>query len=174
MVEVILTEDVPKLGQAGDVVRVRSGYGRNYLLPQGKAMLATRGRVADLEHKRRLIEEKQRKLVGDLQGVARQLDGTEIEFEMNASAEGKLFGSVTLARIAEELATRGFSLDRRKITLAESIKRVGDYDVTIKLHREVEAAIRVRVVSSGTEPEMEPEVAPEIGQAVGTGDIDEE
>lgn len=172
--EVILTEDVPKLGGAGDVVRVRSGYGRNYLLPQGKAMLATRGRVADLAHKRRVIDEKQRKQIGDMQQVASQLKGIEIVFEMNASAEGKLFGSITNAKIAEALASRGFTVDRRKIVLADTLRQVGEYEVTIRLHREVEAAIKVSVVSSGLAPEPEPEVAPEIGQAVGTGDIDDE
>ena len=147
-VEVILTEDISTLGNAGEVVRVRPGYARNYLLPQGKAMLATKGRVRELEHKRRVIEEKIRKQVSGHELTAKQLEQTELEFQMLAGEEGKLFGSVTNADIAARLEERGIKLDRRKIVLKEPIKQLGEYEVTLKLHREVSARIRVKVVAS--------------------------
>ncbi len=147
-VEVILTEDISTLGNAGEVVRVRPGYARNYLLPQGKAMLATKGRVRELEHKRRVIEEKIRKEVGGHELVAKRLEQTELEFQVLAGEEGKLFGSITNADIAARLGEQGIKLDRRKIELSEPIKQLGEYEVTLKLHRAVSTQIRVKVVAS--------------------------
>jgi large subunit ribosomal protein L9 len=98
--EIILTEDVAKLGHAGDIVRVKDGYARNYLLPRGKAMLATRGRVREIEHKKQVVAEKMRKEVSSLEGVARQVAALSLEFEARAGEEGKLFGSVTNVDIA--------------------------------------------------------------------------
>ncbi len=147
-VEVILTEDISTLGSAGEVVRVRPGYARNYLLPQGKAMLATKGRVRELEHKRRVIEEKIRKEVGGHELVAKRLEQTEFEFQVLAGEDGKLFGSITNADIAGRLGEQGIKLDRRKIELVEPIKQLGEYEVTLKLHRKVSTQIRVKVVAS--------------------------
>ncbi len=147
-VEVILTEDISTLGSAGEVVRVRPGYARNFLLPQGKAMLATKGRVRELEHKRRVIEEKIRKEVGVHELVAKRLEQTELEFQVLAGEEGKLFGSITNADIAGRLGEQGIKLDRRKIELVEPIKQLGEYKVTLKLHPEVSTQIRVKVVAS--------------------------
>ncbi len=144
----ILTEDLSNLGYAVEIVRVRPGYARNYLLPQGKAMLATKGRVRELEHKRRVIEEKIRKEVGGHELVAKRLEQTELEFQVLVGAEGKLFGSITNADIAGRLGEQGIELDRRKIELSEPIKRLGEYKVTLKLHREVSTQIRVKVVAS--------------------------
>ena len=146
-IEVILTTDVPKLGEAGNVVRVRPGYARNYLLPQGKALLATRARVSELDHKRRMIEEKVRKDVGAHEAVARRLGETQLEFTRKAGEEGKLFGSVTSGDIVERLAQQGVEVDRRKIVLEHSIKEIGDHAVEIRLHREVRAQIQVKVVA---------------------------
>ncbi len=146
--EVILTEDIPKLGNAGDVVRVKAGYGRNYLLPQGKALLATKGRVKDLEHKLRVIEEKIKKTIKEHEDVALRLGKIEIVFAMQAGDEGKLFGSVTSSDITVKLKEQGFDLDRRKISLEEPIKAVGDYEVELKLHREVMAKIKVKVTAA--------------------------
>jgi large subunit ribosomal protein L9 len=146
-VEVILTEDVSTLGHAGQVVRVRPGYARNYLIPQGKALLATKGRVRELEHKKRVIEEKIRKEVTGYEAVARSLADIKLEFQVLAGAEGKLFGSVTNADVAARLAEQGIKLDRRKIELHEPIKKLGEYELTIRLHRDVSAPIRVKVVA---------------------------
>ena len=142
--QVILTEDIPKLGEAGEVVRVRAGFGRNFLLPQGKAMLATPGRVKQIEHQRRMVSEKQRKEMSVQEEVARGLATVDLAFEMQASSEGRLFGSVTNADIAGRLAEAGFQIDRRKIELAEPIKQVGDHSVSVRLHREVIAELAVK------------------------------
>jgi large subunit ribosomal protein L9 len=152
---VILTEEVPKLGDAGDVVTVKAGYGRNYLLPQGKAMLATERRVKELEHKRRIIEEREKKNVKDLEGKASSLAAVDLSFEMQASQEGKLFGSVTNSDIAGRFAEQGIKVDRRKIVLGEPIKSVGEHDVTVRLHREVSVPVKVTVVSIGAPPAEE-------------------
>jgi large subunit ribosomal protein L9 len=139
-------------------------------------MLATRGRVSDLEHKRRVVEDKQRKAVAGFEAHARALGEIELEFAMNTSDEGKLFGSVTNAHIAERLKERGVEVDRRKIDLDEHLKQVGEYQVPIRLHREVTAQVRVRVVSTGGPPEeAEPEVEEPtlVLEAVGTGDSEE-
>lgn len=142
----ILKEDVPKLGEAGDVVTVRPGYGRNYLIPQGKALLATEGRIQQHEHQKRIIDDKLRKEIGAHEAVARSLDGIELAFEVQVGEEGRLFGSVTNTDIQHRLTERGFELERRKIQLPEPIKQVGDYTVTVRLHREVQAEIKVSVV----------------------------
>ena len=172
--EVILTTDIAKLGNAGDVVRVKDGYGRNYLLPQGKAMLATKGRVAELEHKRRVIEELERKEIGGHEQTAKRLAGTELRFCVQAGEEGKLFGSVTAAEIARQLAELGFEVERRRVELAEPIKQLGRYDIQVGLHREVKAPIIVHVVSAAAEAPADdaaPDDAPEAGDEV---DRDEE
>ena len=155
--QLILTEDIPKLGDAGDVVKVKAGYGRNYLIPRGKAQLATPGRVRELEHQKRVIEEKVKKEVGALQGKAAEVAKVSLEFEMQSNAEGKLFGSVTNADIAERLAALGHQVDRRKIALAEPIKQVGDHQVTVRLHRQVkvEIALRVSAVVGAPQPPAE-------------------
>jgi len=141
----ILKEDVPKLGDAGDVVTVRPGYGRNYLIPQGKAQLATEGRIQQLDHQKRVIDDRQRKEIGAHEAVARSLDGVALAFEVQVGEEGKLFGSVTNSDIQHRLSERGFELERRKIQLPEPIKQIGDYVVTVRLHREVRAEIKVSV-----------------------------
>jgi large subunit ribosomal protein L9 len=153
--EIILTEDIPKLGHAGDLVRVKNGYARNYLLPRGMALLATRGRVREIEHKKRVIEEKNRKEVHGHEAIARQLSAAELEFEVHASEEGKLFGSVTNADIAEQLREKGIEVERRKIDLPEPIKQVGEYTVAVRLHRQVTAEVAVRVTSVDAPPPSE-------------------
>jgi large subunit ribosomal protein L9 len=146
--QVILAEDITKLGHAGDVVRVKAGYARNYLLPRGKAMIATAGRVRELEHKKRVIEEKQRKEIGAHESVARKLSELVLEFDVHSSEEGKLFGSVTNADIAEQIREKGMEVDRRKIEIDDPIKQVGEHKVAVRLHREVKAELTVRVTSS--------------------------
>jgi large subunit ribosomal protein L9 len=152
-IELILTEDIHRLGNAGDVVRVKAGFGRNYLLPQGKAMLATAGRVKHVEHQRRMIDELQKKAVASFQDLARRVVAVDLTFEMQASAEGKLFGSVTNADIAARLAAGGVEIERRKIVIAEPIKTTGEHAVTVRLHREVQTPIVVKVVAGGAPAE---------------------
>jgi len=146
-IELILSEDVAKLGDAGDIVRVKAGYARNYLLPQGKAMLATKGRVKELEHQRRVIDEKVKKEMKTHAAAAKRLNDTKLSFIVKAGEEGKLFGSVTSQDIHAELQSKGIELDRRKIELDEPIKQLGEYDVKIRLHREVNAEVHVTVAA---------------------------
>jgi large subunit ribosomal protein L9 len=152
-IELILTEDIHRLGNAGDVVRVKAGFGRNYLLPQGKAMLATAARVKQVEHQRRVIDELQKKAIAGYQELSRRVIAVEMTFEMQASPEGKLFGSVTNADIAARLAAAGVEIERRKIVIAEPIKTIGDHAVAVRLHREVQTPIVVKVVASGAPAE---------------------
>lgn len=148
-IRVILTEDVAKLGNAGDMVGVKPGFARNYLIPQGKAIPATKARVNELEHHKRAIAEKVAREMKDLAAVKAQLEGLSLEAEAQVGEEGKLFGSITAARIAELLAEKGYAVDRRKIQLAEPIKETGEHEVPVRLHREVEARIKVHVKPAG-------------------------
>ena len=147
-VQVILSEDVPNLGEAGDVVSVKPGYARNYLLPQGKAIAATEASVKQLEHQKRVIAEKVARERKRLEGERARFEGQVIEITAQAGEEGRLFGSVTAAMIADALAERGLEVDRRRIALAEPIKEVGEHSVVIKLHREIQATITVKVVAA--------------------------
>jgi large subunit ribosomal protein L9 len=172
-IELILTEDIHRLGNAGDVVRVKAGFGRNYLLPQGKAMLATAGRVKQVEHQRRVIDELQKKAIAGFQELSRRVAAIEMTFEMQASPEGKLFGSVTNADIAARLAAGGVEIERRKIVIAEPIKTTGEHTVSVRLHREVQTPIVVKVVASGVTAEAT-EAEPEGMETEERRDFDDE
>jgi large subunit ribosomal protein L9 len=146
-VKLILREDVQGLGHAGDVVDVRPGYARNFLVPEGKAVLASEGRLREVEHLRRQIAEKVAKELADHRALKDRIEKLgEVEVRAKVGEEGKLFGSVTVAQIAELLAGRGIELDRRRIDLPEPIKTAGDHPVTVKLHRDVNATLRLKVV----------------------------
>jgi large subunit ribosomal protein L9 len=147
-VELILREDVPKLGRAGEVVRVKPGYARNFLLPQGKAALASEAKVKELEHHKRLIVEKVARELKDLSAARDRLEQLELAVEAQAGEEGRLFGSVTAIQIAELIEEKGIEIDRRKIDLAEPIKEVGEHSVPIRLHREVIANVRLKVTAA--------------------------
>jgi large subunit ribosomal protein L9 len=144
-VKLILTEDVPSLGEAGDVVSVKPGFARNYLLPQGKAVPATDAKVREIEHHKRVIAERVSRDRKQLEAERERLERVELEIAANAGEEGKLFGSVTSAQLAELLAARGFSVDRRRIELPEPIKELGEHVVAIRLHRDVVARVTVKV-----------------------------
>ena len=148
-VQVILSEDVHALGDAGDIVSVKPGFARNYLIPQGKALLATAERVHEVEHKKRVISEQRAKELKDLTAVKSKLDAAKIEIAAQAGEEGKLFGSVTAANLAELLAAKGLEVDRRKIQLAEPIKTLGEHTVTIRLRSDVVAEFKVTVTAAG-------------------------
>jgi len=144
-VQVILREDVHALGDAGDLVSVKPGYARNYLLPTGKATLATAARVKELEHQKRVIADKLGKELKDLQAAKSRLEGLSLEFTAQAGEEGKLFGSVTAQQLAEQISAKGIDIDRRKIVLDEPIKPVGEHVVAVRLRREVVAQLKVTV-----------------------------
>jgi large subunit ribosomal protein L9 len=151
-VKLILTESVHSLGEAGDLVNVKPGFARNFLLPQGKAILATASRVKELEHHKRRVADKVAREMKDLTAAKKRLEGIRIEVSARAGEEGKLFGSVTTAQIAEKLAEQGFEIDRRRIDLKEPIKEVGEHSVAVKLHRELVARIAVVVEGAGSPP----------------------
>ena len=148
-VKLILREDVPNLGDAGEVVSVKPGFARNFLIPQGKAIAATAANVRELDHQKRVIAERVARELKVLEGERAKIEGAAIEITAQAGEEGRLFGSVTAAQIAEQLlAERGLEVDRRRIALAEPIKQLGDHDVTVRLHRQLSATIKVKVVAA--------------------------
>jgi large subunit ribosomal protein L9 len=146
-VKLILKDDVTGLGNAGDLVSVRPGYARNFLLPQGKAILATESSVRALDHQKRVIAEKVARERKGLEALRDRIQSIALEIAAKAGEEGKLFGSVTAPQIAELLAARGVEIDRRKIALDEPIKELGDHEVPIRLHRDLVAKINVKVVA---------------------------
>jgi len=148
-VKLILVESIHSLGEAGELVSVKPGYARNYLLPQGKALLATETRVKELEHKQRIAQERAAKELNDLKAVKKQIEGLSIEIGARAGESGKLFGSVTAQQIAERIEAAGLSVDKRRVELVEPIKEVGDHAVKVKLHSELAAEISVKVVAEG-------------------------
>jgi large subunit ribosomal protein L9 len=155
-VKLILVESIHRLGEAGDLVSVKPGFARNFLLPQGKALLATESRVKEFEHKRRIAEEKAAREMTDLQAVKTRLEALKIEIGARAGESGKLFGSVTAAQIADKVEAAGIKIDRRRIDLREPIKEVGEHKVGVKLLRELVAQLQVHVVAeSGPPPEEE-------------------
>ena len=154
-VRLILVESIHRLGEAGDVVSVKPGYARNFLLPQGKAILATESRVKELDHNRRIVSEKAAKALSDLEAARKKLEGVSLETTARAGDEGKLFGSITSAKVAELLAEKGFELDRRRIEI-DAIKEVGEHTVKVRLHRDVVAAVKL-VVTSETAPVRAPD-----------------
>ncbi len=172
LVKVILSEDVLNLGEAGDLVSVKPGYARNFLLSQGKADLATEANVKQLEHQKRVVAEKVAKDLKDLRVIADRVRDTVIEVTANAGEDGKLFGSVTTAQIAQLLQEKGIEVDRRKIGLSEPIRQVGEHPVDVRLHRELVVEIKVVVTGSGV-PVVEEE-ALETGDLTGQGESAEE
>jgi large subunit ribosomal protein L9 len=143
--EVILREDVPHLGTIGDVVKVRAGYARNYLLPRGLATVADKRNVRALEHERRLADEKRRRALSAAENVAKQLAAARIVITARAGEEGKLFGSVTNIDVERALADQGLTVERRRIRLDEPIKTLGEHKVPISLSVGVTSELTVIV-----------------------------
>ncbi len=143
--EVILKEDVPKLGARGDLVKVAEGYGRNYLLPRKLAIEATQANRAVIDQMKQAAVRRTERERADAQALAGNFDGLTLTFYRKAGEREHLFGSVTSGDIAEELEQRGFSVDRRKILLPEAIKTVGEFTVPIRLHKDVATSVKVVV-----------------------------
>ena len=145
--QVILKKNVSKLGTAGDLVTVKPGYARNYLLPQDLAALASTNNVREFEHQKRvasLISEKERALAAT---VADKLSALTLTFTRKVGEQDKLFGSVTNSDIERELSNQGFSIDRRMIEVSSSIKQLGDHEVSIRLHKDVSISLKIEVIS---------------------------
>lgn len=147
MVQLILKEDVEHLGTAGEVVDVKPGYARNYLLPQGLAYEASEGNLKRLEEERRRVEKAAEREKEQAEELARKLEDASVTFSVRAGDEGQLFGSVTAADIADRLQDDGLEVDKRWIDLEEPIKQLGVYTVTVDLHSEVQPGLKVWVVS---------------------------
>ena len=145
--DVILTENVKGLGTIGEMVKVKPGYGRNFLVPQGLAVEASARNVKELEHHQRQLARKAEKLSKEAADVKARIEAVECTFVHKASEEGKLFGSVTSKEIAEALAAKGIEVDRRKILLDQPIKELGMHEIDIKLNAGVNAVIKVTVSS---------------------------
>ena len=148
LIQVILSEDIHALCDAGEIVSVKPGFARNFLVPQGKAVLATAERVHQVEHQQRVISEKRAKELKDLEAVKAKLDSTKLEIEAQAGEEGKLFGSVTAQNLADLLAEKGLEVDRRKIVLPEAIKTLGEHTVAIRLRGDVVAEFKITVTAA--------------------------
>jgi len=147
MTEIILQEDIENLGSAGDVVDVKPGYARNFLIPRGLARRATEGNLKRIEEERRRREHAASRELQEAEGLASELEGLSLSFSVRAGEEGKLFGSVTAQDIADRLAEQGFEVDRRTLQLEEPIKELGVYRVSVDLHSEVQPEIKIWVVA---------------------------
>ena len=149
MIELILRNDVSSLGKAGDLVRVKPGYARNFLLPRGLAFEATEG-----NKKRIAAESKARDTAAaaeraEAQGIADRIAGVSLTFSAKSGEDGKLFGSITAGDIAEQLAANGVTVDKRRIELEHPIKHLGFHSVPVRLHHDVHAEVKVTVVAEG-------------------------
>lgn len=146
---VLLREDVDNLGGRGEIVKVKSGYARNFLLPQGLATMATKGNIKQIEGERAALLKKAAVEKATAEAQASQMAGLSFEFERKAGESGTLFGSVTSMDIADALKAKGYEIDRRRIVLKDAIKEIGEFTVGIKLHREVVIQAPVKVVPQG-------------------------
>jgi len=162
---ILLREDVDDLGARGEIVRVRAGYARNYLLPRKLAVEATTSNVKQIEQERAALLKKEAKERTTAEGQAAQMGSLVLEFKRKAGEQGALYGSVTSMDIAEALKERGYEVDRHRLHLREPIKRLGDFTVPLRLHREVSIYLKVNVAPEGEvivghlTPEQEAELA---------------
>ncbi len=145
--EVILKEDIANLGKMGEVVRVRDGYARNYLLPRGLVLIADKKNLKGFEHEKRVVASQKERVVKQAQTLAEKLSQVFLVIPVKTGEEGKLFGSVTNIDIEKALKAKGFEVERRKIHLPEPIKTLGDYEVPLRLGSDVAANLKVSVVS---------------------------
>ena len=153
---VLLREDVDNLGGRGEIVRVKAGYARNYLLPQGIAMLATKGNVRQIELERASLLKKAAQDKSTAEAQAEQMSSIALRFERKSGDTGQLFGSVTTMDIAQALQDKGYEIDRRRVILKDTIKETGEYTVQVRLHREVVLDVPVTVVAEGADENAKP------------------
>ena len=148
-IKLLLREDVDDLGARGEIVRVRAGYARNYLLPRNLAVEATAGNVKGIEAERAALLKKEAKERATAEGQSQQMSSIVLDFKRKAGEQGALYGSVTSMDVAEALKDKGYEIDRHRIHLREPIKRLGEYTVPVRLHREVTIDLKVNVSSEG-------------------------
>jgi len=143
--KLILREDVYNLGKGGDLVEVKPGYGRNFLIPGGLAVLANPKNIREVEHQKAVAAAKAAKLKASAEAIARRLSDTPVSLRRKVGEQDKLYGSVTAMDVAEALAARGLDIDRRTIDLPDPIKTLGDFEVSVKLHSDVVGKVKVKV-----------------------------
>lgn len=143
---VILQKNVPNLGNVGDLVKVKDGYGRNFLVPRGMAVIADQSNRRRMAHQQRAADATRAKAQSEAEAIAAKIAETPITIKAKVGEEGKLFGSVTNREIAEKLAESGVEIDRRSITMGEALKSTGAFDIKIKLGMDIEATLKVFVV----------------------------
>ncbi|MFQ5351585.1 MAG: 50S ribosomal protein L9 [Candidatus Binatia bacterium] len=172
--EVILRDDVPKLGIIGDVVNVKAGYARNYLLPRGLAVVADRRNLKQLEHQKALIDLRKERRRSEVEKIAAIVEGVVVETEVRAGKEGKLFGSVTNADVCRLLAEKGIEIDRHDIELHPPIKDLGEHAVSVHVGQGIRRDIKVVVSALGQESddEVEPEEGTDRVENVDEGEGD--
>lgn len=168
---VLLREDMEHIGGRGEIVKVKAGYARNYLLPQGFATLATEGNVRQIEQERASLLKRSAIERATAEAQKEQMGSIALTFERKAGEHGTLFGSVTSMDIAEALKAKGYEIDRRKINLKDAIKETGEYTVNVKLHREVTLTVPIIVTAEGGEPEAKPERKSKKEDAAKTDDV---
>ena len=156
MVEVILKQEIRKLGNRGDVVRVANGYARNFLFPKQMAMPATGANKRQLEEMRAAADRESARLKGDAQKLGEIIQGLAIELTERAGESDQLFGSVTSRDIASEIEKLGYTIDRHKIVITKPIRTVGEHEVTVHLHRDIDIPLKVTVLAEGREEGEEP------------------
>jgi large subunit ribosomal protein L9 len=144
--KVILMEDIKKIGKMGQIVDVANGFARNYLVPKGLAVEANTKNIRSVEHGKKIVHEKARKLKDSAQDLSSKISAMTITIKAKAGEEGKLFGSVTTMDIAEALNSEGIEIDKKRISLEEPIKRLGSYFVSVKLHHEVSVQLNIQVI----------------------------
>jgi large subunit ribosomal protein L9 len=144
--KIILKEDIRKLGKIGQIVDVADGYARNYLVPKGLAVEANTKNIRSMEHAKKIIHEKSRKIKDSAQDLASRISSITLTLKAKAGEEEKLFGSVTTMDIAEALLNEGIEIDKKKISLEEPIKRLGSYSVQIKIHPDVSVPLNIQVI----------------------------
>ena len=165
--KLLLKEDVDGLGFCGDEVEVKDGYGRNFLIPKGKDLLATPNNLKAFNHQKRVVQSKVEKVIATVQAIADEIAKVTCTVKKKIGDTGKMFGSVTAQEIADLLKVQGVDIDRRKIQITEPIKKAGEYKIPVKLHTEVTAEIKLVVEAEQevAEPTEEPaEHAPEVEQ----------
>lgn len=144
--EIILRESVHSLGKAGDVVKVATGYARNYLIPKGFALLSDKKNVAQLDRQRSMILARAAKLKAEYEALAGQLGRLDISVPVRVGEEGRLYGSVTSMDIARAIESMGYAVDRRKIQMDEPIKSLGEFDIPVRLSADVTASLKIKVI----------------------------
>ena len=144
---ILLNEDVKNLGAMGDVVKVKDGYARNFLIPQGVAVVASKKSINAMQHEQRIIDEKRKKLLSVAEQLAAKVSDAKLSFTMKAGEEGKLFGSITSMDIAEQLSQQGVEVEKKKISIAAPIKSLGEHSVEVSFGLGVNATVTVTVTA---------------------------